>query len=91
MMKALRSLIEWLKSYALQNALAEDQAWNARFGGMADETLSARAHRMHAKGRRSWPRNLINALFFWQEDHCFEAYMSEMQRKHLPADYTETS
>lgn len=90
-MNRTKAFWEWLKEYLLQNAIAEDQAWNARTGGMADETLSARAHRMHAKGRRSWPRNLINALFFWQEDHCFEAYMSEMQRKHLPADYTETS
>lgn len=90
-MHRVQDFIAWIKAYLMQNALAEDQAWNARLGGMADETLSARAHRMHAKGRRSWPRNLINSLFFWQEDHCFEAYMSEMQRKHLPADYTETS
>lgn len=90
-MNNIKALFDWIRSYLLQVAIAEDQSWNARTGGMADETLSARAHRMHVKGRRSWPRNLINAAFFWQKDHCFEAYMSEMQRKHLPADYTERS
>lgn len=85
----IKSIIAWLKNYALQNAIAEDQAWNARTGGMADETLSARAHRMHVKGRRSWPRNMINALFFWQADHCREAFESELARKHLPAAYAE--
>jgi len=86
-MNRIKAFWGWLKEYLLQNAIAEDQAWLRVSGGMADETLSARAHRMHIKGRRSWPRNLINLLFFWQEDHCKEAYVSELERKHLPDQY----
>jgi hypothetical protein len=29
-------------------------------------------------------RNIINALFFWQVDHCRDAYESELKRHHLP-------
>ena len=88
-MKQITAIIEWIKSYLLQNAIAEDQSWNARTGGMADETLSARAHRLHMRRQRSWPRNMINMIFFWQPDHCREAYVSELERKQLPAEYRD--
>ena len=35
-------------------------------------------------------RNLINAIFFWQEDHCGMAYASEFSRKHLPGVYSNS-
>lgn len=47
-----------------QIAIAFDQLLNALLGGMADETLSARAHRTGS----AW-EPLIDALFFWQADH----------------------
>lgn len=71
----------------MQVLIAFDQLLNALLGGMADETLSARAHRQHRKGRSAM-RNLINAIFFWQEDHCGMAYASEFARKHLPSVYS---
>ena len=70
-----------------QILLAIDQLLNTLIGGMADETLSARAHRQHRKGR-SLLRNVINALFFWQEDHCGESYAAEFAREHLPKAYS---
>ena len=70
-----------------QLLIAMDQVLNALLGGMADETLSARAHRMHIKGKRSWPRSAINMLFFLQADHCLGAYESELQRRQLPGHY----
>lgn len=65
-----------------QIAIAIDQLLNALLGGMADETLSARAHRTGS----AW-EPFIDALFFWQPDHCQDAYLSEKERKQLPSEY----
>ena len=73
-------------NYFLRNAIAFDQQLNALRGGHPDETLSAAAHRRHLEGKSGW-RNLINALFWWQEDHCRDAHASELQRKQLPKEY----
>jgi hypothetical protein len=60
-----------------------DQGFNVLFGsGWCDETISAYAHR-----KNDWRRRVINAIFFWQEDHCSRAYISERMRKHLPEEY----
>ena len=52
----------------------------------ADCTFSAVCHIHYMKGRWVWVRNLVNAIFFWQEDHCKEAYESELSRAHLPVE-----
>ena len=67
-----------------QVAIAIDQLLNTLLGGMADETLSARAHRTG-----SVLEPLIDALFFWQADHCADAYRSEKERKQLPPEYRD--
>lgn len=67
-----------------QIAIAFDQLVNAVLGGYADETLSARAHRTG-----SVLEPLIDALFFWQADHCFQSYLSEKERKQLPSEYRD--
>lgn len=69
-----------------QLLIAIDQVANTLLGGMADETLSARAHRQRMRGRPAMAR-FINALFFWQADHCRDAYESEQRRRHLPTHY----
>lgn len=73
----------------MQVAIAFDQLFNALTGGMADETLSARAHRMRVKQHRwwGWTAKAIDMLFFWQTAHCETAYRAEVQRKDLPAVY----
>ena len=44
-----------MKQYLFQNAVALDQLANTLIpGGMADETLSARAYRMREKKQRYW-------------------------------------
>ena len=56
-----------------QFLIALDQLFNTLIGGMADETISARAH------RRQWKKTeaFINWLF--PDDlHCARAYISEM-------------
>ncbi len=53
--------------------------------GFADETLSARAYRLRELS--STPYRIINGIFFWQTDHCKEAYESEVNNKQLPWEY----
>lgn len=50
----------------------------------ADETFSAHLYRHYLKGEWVWLRNLVNMMFFLQEDHCKEAYESECNREHSP-------
>lgn len=73
-----------------QALIAIDQLVNTLLFGKADETLSARAYRLARDRKIKWPASLINSLFFWQEDHCFEAYQSEVLRKHLPKQYQKS-
>lgn len=73
----------------MQILIAIDQLANALLGGHADETLSARAHRMREKNHRywGWTAGAIDWLFFWQADHCQQSYESELQRRQLPNHY----
>nr|WP_027853862.1 hypothetical protein [Marinobacterium litorale] len=57
--------------------------------GMADETLSARCWRLRdhtPRWRRA--RRVIDALFWWEPDHCRIAHESERLRRHLPPGYS---
>lgn len=71
-------------SYWLNLAIAIDQAFNALFAGSCDETLSSRAWRLQEERGRKWPRILIDLLFFFDKNHCYESYLSEIERKQLP-------
>lgn len=71
-------------SYWLNFAIAIDQFFNALFGGACDETLSSRAYRLDKERGRKWPRILIDLLFFFDKNHCYESYLSEIERKQLP-------
>lgn len=65
-----------------QILIAIDQLANTLIGGMADETISARAH------RNGWTRTerAINWLFR-DPQHCADSYRSELLRSHLPHAY----
>ena len=54
------------------------------FRDMTDETTSSQTHRLKIERGRKVPSVLINWVFFWQKDHCREAYESELERAHLP-------
>jgi len=72
----------------MQVLIAIDQLANTIFNGYADETLSSRAYRRQHKNKFwKYGRIFIDALFFWQKEHCYKAYLSELNRKHLPKDY----
>lgn len=66
--------------------IAIDQLVNVLLNGEPDETLSSRAHRMRVKGQPywGWTAGFIDLLFFWQPDHCRQAYESERQRLQAP-------
>lgn len=78
-----------------QFLIAIDQALNTLVWakvegfGKADETLSARAFRLH--DRRTWGafQNFLDMIFrlFGQEDHCMWSYLNEHARRHLPRAY----
>lgn len=73
------------RRYLFQVAVALDQVANTLLGGWADETLSSRAWRQHTKKKR-WAvaRLAIDTIFFWQHNHCQDAYESELRRMQSP-------
>ena len=74
----------------IQIAIAVDQFANTLIGGMADESLSARAYRRRLESKRwSIARTAIDAIFFWQPYHCRDSYLSELERKQLPPEYSK--
>ena len=66
--------------------IAVDQLFNAAIGGYCDESLSSRAYRWEKDGVRAWPKKVINAIFFWQKDHCLSAYTNEREGRQLPPE-----
>lgn len=71
--------------YILNLLIAIDQLGTTLIGGWPDETLSSYAHRMYMRGKPGgFMRNVINRLFWWQEDHCLAAYLREVERAQLP-------
>ena len=73
-------------SYIRRLLIAVDQLLNAVLGGWPDETLSSRAWRWELAGVRSWPRKLIDAIFFMEKDHCLGSYESERLGRQLPPE-----
>ena len=77
-----------LKQHIHQMGIAIDQLLNTfPFMGYADETISARCFRN--KHKRYWGimYEIVNRIFFWQENHCLEAFEKEIERRHLPREY----
>ena len=53
--------------------------------GTPDEMLSARAWRLRAY--HPWLFKTIDTLFFWDDNHCLECYLIELNRKQFPKAY----
>jgi hypothetical protein len=66
---------------------ALSQLLNALCGGFSDESLSAKAHRSQYK-RRRWKLwvAVIDRLFFWEQQHCYNAYLREQERRRIPPE-----
>lgn len=69
--------------------IALDQLVNAIFNGWPDETISSRAWRWEQKGKRSWPRKMIDTIFFWEQNHCQGSYENEKTGRQLPPEMRE--
>lgn len=76
-------------TYLHKVATAFDQLLNAILCGWPDESLSARVYRWRRDGKHAWPAAMINAMVFWQNDHCKSAYQVEQERRHFPPEYRE--
>ena len=75
----------WLK----QVAVAFDQLVNALLGGWGDETFSARCHRHQDKPGWRWVRRAVDALLFFDKNHCYQSYLSEIVRNQMPSEYRQ--
>lgn len=72
-----------------QFLIAIDQVFNTILCGYADETLSARAWRAENRGKTLGKifRPIIDFIFFFQKDHCYNSYLAEVQKRQFPRDY----
>lgn len=84
-----------MKIALIQLLIAIDQFFNVLIPirgdgfGYADETLSARLFRLHIQGiLGDRPYRFVDAIFFWQDDHCFHSWRHEVERRGLPSFYT---
>lgn len=77
------------RPYWLSVLISVDQLANALLWGYVDETLSSRAHRSASQGKTRWvvAEKVINTIFFWEEEHCENAYLAEVMREHLPRKF----
>ncbi len=75
-------------SYGKRLFIACDQLLNVVFGGWPDETLSSRAYRLACSGT-VLPMKLINAVFFWESEHCKASYESERSNAQYPQDFRQ--
>lgn len=87
---ALLAVLFLWTSNRRQVLIAFDQLINARLGGWADETFSARCWRSRHIKKYAILTKLIDALFFWQDDHCRKAHEAEVKRSHLPVYYRDS-
>lgn len=56
--------------------------------GMPDETMSAAVYRMEKDGKPcGFMRYVIDALLWFDADHCYQAYLSEVTKKQLLDEY----
>lgn len=81
-----------MKRRILNILIALDQlAWvMLTFGnGMPDETISAALYRMETQGK--WAgrlfRPIVDALFFFDPNHCLKAWCAERSKQQLPGFY----
>ena len=57
--------------------------------GMPDETISAALYRMEKQNKLAGRifRPFVDALFWFDKNHCLNAWESENKKQHLPAIY----
>ena len=76
-------------AYLTSVFVALDQLLNALLGGACDESLSSRAYRADRDGKLfgRFFRPCIDTAFFWQQRHCYQAYLAEVHRRQLSGSF----
>lgn len=83
----MKRLWQRFKAWLLNVLIALDQLAGAIFlRTEPDMTISAQAWLWHVQGRRHWAYRLIDRLFWWEKNHCYESYLSELNRSQLPPE-----
>lgn len=75
--------------YILRVLIAIDQLVNTLFGGLPDETISAKLWRKRESQPYKTLRIIVDGVFWFDPEHCKTSYESEIKRKYLPKDYRE--
>ncbi len=70
-----------------QIVIAIDQLANTLVWGWADETFSARCWRKRENSFWGVARRVVDLIFFWDKNHCREAFNNEMDGIHKPGAY----
>lgn len=70
--------------YVLNILAGLSQFWNVCLGGNRDQSLSSRAWEAKLAGRWYGPAwvAVINTMFFFEPDHCENAYLSDDERSY---------
>lgn len=73
-----------VKTYILNFLIGFDQFVNTIMAGHPDETISSRAWRCKDSSKFwGFMRKLIDWLFFFQKEHCYNAYIEEVERRQV--------
>jgi len=74
-------LVHIIREIVAGIAHTSSATWNtARYGGDMYTSTSARAHMERHKPEWAKRREFINRVFFWQEDHCKQAWQADYDR-----------
>ena len=78
-----------VKWHTKQILIGIDQLINTFLGGWSDETLSSRCYRNAQKYWYAKIGQIILDFIFrpWGKNHCYESYLSEVNRNHLGEDF----
>jgi len=69
--------------------IAIDQLLAAIITKYPDASLSAWAYVWERDGKRRWLRRLIDGLFFWESEHCYNSFLSERAQTQYPPWFFE--
>lgn len=77
-----------MRFLVLQLVISIDQLFNVLLGGYADETLSSRAWRAYYDKKLFGLvfKPVIDTIFFFDKDHCFNSFLSERLDRQQPPE-----
>lgn len=70
-----------MKQYLFNLFVAGSCTLNTILGGSPKEALSERSGRAYLHHGKFWLASLINAMFFWEANHCVESLESEKTKE----------